>query len=325
MNDLCYSIEERKGLATLVGRPGTGKTTLLNNLTKVFDAKIRGLLVSDASLGGGSLLRQLMGELGLPAVDDQTLPLVLRSYLQNWLLLGMTLVLLVDEAQSLTVEQFEEVRYLTNLELQGKKLIAIILAGQPSLEARLSAPQFEALRQRVGVRTYLEPLSFEHASAYIQWRLQAAGATNWGLFGIAAMRAVHERTKGIPRLINLVCDRALLIAYANDSTVVEPSAVEQAANELGIDEGISTSAREPEVGSPAGNSDVSVATDDVAVRLAVLEKKIDIILDAMASAGVLSVEDEDEDEEAERPPRSTTSDTSPERRVAKFRRRRQTS
>jgi general secretion pathway protein A len=319
-NDLCYSIEERKGLATLVGQPGTGKTTLLNNLVKSFDAKMRGVLITDVSLGSSSLLKQVMTELGLPAVDAQTLPLVLRSYLQNWLLLGQTFVLLIDEAQSLTAGQLEEVRYLTNLEFQGSKLIEVILSGQPALEARLAASEFEALRQRVAVRTYLEPLSVEHASSYIAWRLQAVGAKNPGLFGAAAVRAVHERSMGIPRLINLICDRALLLAFANDSVTVEASSVVQAATELGIDSGSSTSTREPELTGFIESSTTSTGGDDLPDRLSAIERKLDVLLEAMAIAGLLSAQDQ---ADVVGPPRPAPTGTStPQRRVAKFPRRR---
>jgi general secretion pathway protein A len=317
MNDLRYTIEEKKGLATLVGRPGTGKTALLNNLMKTLDANVRGLLVSDVALGAGSLLRQLMTELGLLTPDDQTLPLVLRSYLQDWLLRGKKLVLLVDEAQSLRARQLEEIRYLTNLELQGKKLVEIVMAGQPSLEERLLAPQFEALRQRIAVRTYLEPLSFEQLSSYIQWRLQAVGATNRSLFDRAAVQAVRQRTQGIPRLVNLVCDRALLLAYADDSIGVEASAVEQAANELGIDGGISTPTGGLQVGQGVENFESSVGTDEFSARLSAIERKLDILLEAMAVTGFSSVEDENV-----LPPRSTPNEAGEAApRVAKIPRR----
>jgi general secretion pathway protein A len=319
-NDLCYSIEERQGLATLVGDPGTGKTTLLNNLLKTFDSNIKGILVSDASLGTGSLLQQVTAELGLPVTNRQMLPLVLRGYLQNWVLLGKSLVLLVDEAQALAADQLEEIRYLTNLEIQGKKLIEIVLAGQPPLEARLAASQFEALRQRIAVRSYLKPLSLEHTGAYIHWRLEAAGATDSRFFGLTAIQSVHQRSGGVPRLINLISDRALLTAYADNARSVEAPAVELAADELGIDDGSSASSRvpgRPQYAEPEGPRDDSPPRD-LEGRLAGIERKLDALLAILRRAGLESPDPADEESEGN-PSRSVSAEPeSGEGRLADF-------
>jgi general secretion pathway protein A len=285
-NDLCYSIEEHQGLATLVGEPGTGKSTLLNSLLRTFDSNLRGVLVSDASLATGSLLKQLMVELGLPLTDAQMLPTVLRGYIQNWVQLGKSFVLLVDEAQSLSDHQLEELRFLTNLELQGRKLVEIILAGQPSLETRLASPQFEALRQRIAVRSYLRPLSLEHTAVYVQWRMEAAGARDARIFSPGAIEAAHRRSRGLPRLVNLLCDRALLTAYADNARVVEAAAVELAANELGIDEGSSTSSGvtgRPGFREPAETPD-NERFGELEKRLVDIERKLDAVLDILLRA-----------------------------------------
>ncbi len=141
-------------------------------------------------------------------------------------------VLMVDEAQALTDRQLQEVQYLSNLEKGGEKVVQVILAGQPSLEARLDEQQFSALSQRIAVRSHVKPLSLRHTRAYVELRLQVSGASESGPFVSAAVTRLHELSGGIPRVINLIADRALVIAYADDLAVVDEGVVLQAADEL---------------------------------------------------------------------------------------------
>ena len=231
-NQLFYSIEEHQGLATLVGQPGTGKTTLLRRLLQTFDRRIRGVLVSDNKLGGMSLLSSVAAELRFPVSDEKKLPVFLRNFLHQEVMNGKTVVLLIDEAQDLTTHQLEEVRHLTNLELPGRKLVEIILAGQPTLESRLAAGECAALQQRVAVRSYLDPLNFNRTLGYIRHRVATAGAKNGNLFTIEAIKRIYQYSNGLPRLINLICERALIVGYAEEASFVDAEEVNKAASEL---------------------------------------------------------------------------------------------
>lgn len=298
MDNLCYSIEERQGLATLVGETGTGKTTLLRNLLRSFSAGMRGILVSDVSLSGGSLLRQFTLGLELPVADAEAAPTILQSYLQNAVQMGQTVVLLVDEAQALTARQLEEVRYVSNLESRNQKLVQMILAGQPSLECKLEAPRYQALRQRVAVRSYLQPLSLEHTRAYIELRLQVAGSPDAQVFTPNALVRIHELSRGIPRLINLICDRALLFGYAEDRHLLDEAAVDEVFAELGIERGASEEARS--YGAPEAQSGKQPSTSlppslpdsqSLETRLSALEQKLDVLVEAMRDLGLLNAND----------------------------------
>lgn len=273
-DDLCYSIEERQGIATLVGEPGTGKTTLLKNLMRSFTSEMHGVLVSDTSASPGSLLRAVASELRLGIPDDQSLAMILRQQFLSFIERGYVVVVLVDEAQDLTDPQLHEVRFLSNLEYENQNLVQLILAGQPSLDARLDRPQFEALRQRVAVRTSIKSLTPGHTQRYIEMRFRVAGASDEHLFTPSALVRIHELTRGIPRLINLLCDRALIWGYAEDAHFLDEAAVEEAWSELRIE-------KTPEQPEPARSS------FPLEPRLSAIERKVDVIIEALQRAGFL--------------------------------------
>lgn len=274
-NDLSYSIEERQGLATLIGEPGTGKTTLLKRFLRSFSAEMQGILVSDVALSGGSLLMQLALELRLRVPEERTTPMILQSYFQNCLDIRRVIVVLIDEAQALTDPQLHEVRYLSNLEYGSQKLLQIVLAGQPSLESKFEEPEFDALRHRVAVRAYLAPFNLEHTQAYIKLRLQVAGAQDVHLFTPRALSMVHELSRGVPRLVNWICDRALLLGYAEGSPVIDETAVQEASDELKLEK---RSSPAPATGQKRSS---------IEPRLDAIERKLDLLLLAMERAGFL--------------------------------------
>jgi len=278
-NDLCYSIEERQGLALLVGEPGTGKTTLLRNLIRTFGSDLCAIMVSDVSVTDSSLLSYVANELGLPATDERA-PAILKHYFQEILLAGRTVVVLVDEAQSLTDRQLRELHYLTNLEFQNQKLVQLILAGQPSLQSRLSTPSMEALGQRVSVRTYVKPLSLAHTRAYIRLRLQIAGSNNPDLFTPGAVVKIQGLSRGIPRLVNLICDRALVYGYAEDARVLDESAIQEVSDELEIDE-------------PSPGPHPVPDSSPLEQRLSAIEQKLDLLVEAMERGGFLQAASSD--------------------------------
>ncbi len=212
LNELCYSIEERHGLAILFGEPGTGKTTLLLRLLRSFARQLNGVFLSDVAVGESSLIRQIARALLVPfrpQESTETVSQYLDIFLRGQVTSGRTVVVLVDEAQGLTDGQFEELRHLTNLEHKSRKLIEIVIAGLPSLERKFRTPDLESLSQRAVVRCWMEPMSLEHTSSYIRHRLDVVGAPNPDMFSPDAVERIHNTTRGVPRLVNIVCERSL--------------------------------------------------------------------------------------------------------------------
>ncbi len=225
LNELCYSIEEEQGVAILVGGHGMGKTTVLKRLLLSLPANLNGVMMSDNSLGGDSLVEQLSSMLHLRIPKSQ--PHLLSEHLKGQLLRGKKLVLLIDEAQALPLRQLEEVRFLTNLEYQGRRLVEIVLSGPPSIRERLLLPELAGLRQRVAVQSTVDPLTAPQTEAYIRHRLRVAG-TDEPLFDSAAVASIFDKTGGVPRLINLLCDRSLVSAFARGLKGVDLPTVQAA-------------------------------------------------------------------------------------------------
>ncbi|HSF19084.1 MAG TPA: AAA family ATPase [Vicinamibacteria bacterium] len=279
LNELRYSIEERLGLATLVAAPGMGKTTLLRRLVASFNNRLRGVLLSDASLSGQPLLVQLSTALRLPLEKQPWQNLA--SFLRNEALRQRRVVLLIDEAQGLLSGQLDELRYLTNLEMRGSKLMEIILAGQPSLNRRLASSELEALQQRVAVRASIKPLDLAHTEAYIQHRLRVAGAKSPGMFAADAVQIIHEKSGGVPRLINTICDRSLLVGFAHSLDDITASVVEDAIADLQL---------EPESDSAPSSTGAGSIEENLLLRigaqLEVIEDKLDSMAQGLARGGL---------------------------------------
>jgi general secretion pathway protein A len=237
LNELCYSIEERHGLAMLLGEAGTGKTTLLLRLLRSFARHLNGVFLSDIAVGEASLIRQVSRGLLIPFKPQdstETVSQYLDIYLRGQVNAGRTIVVLIDEAQGLTDGQLEELRLLTNLEHKGRKLVEIVLAGLPSLERKFRTPDFEALGQRAAVRCWVEPMGLDHTGAYIRHRLDVVAAPNPDMFEPEAVERVHHASRGIPRLVNIVCERALLVGYVEETQGMKSSHVDQAVADLNL-------------------------------------------------------------------------------------------
>jgi general secretion pathway protein A len=232
---LLYGISVGGGFVQLTGDVGTGKTTLCRALLTQLPPQVDVALILNPRLTIPEFLASVCDELKIPYSRDTTSPKVFVDALARYLLdayaRGRRTVLLVDEAQGLSVEVLEQVRLLTNLETTSEKLLQIILIGQPELVPLLARDDLRQLAQRITARYHLEPFTEPDTHAYVRHRLQVAGGRR-GLFSEAAVRRIHAESRGVPRLINIICDRALLGAYAQDKRRIEPGMVARAATEI---------------------------------------------------------------------------------------------
>ncbi len=227
---LIYGVAERKGFIVLTGEIGTGKTTLLRALLGRLDADAPVAYVHNSALPIEGLLEYVLEDWGIKsAAANQAQRLVeLNEFLIEQHREGRSPVLVIDEAQNLSVETLEAVRLLSNFETTREKLIQIVLVGQPELRDTLSRPELRQLKQRIGLRCHIGPLSAEETRAYVRHRLRVAGAADVGLFTDAAVQRIAEYSRGVPRVINIVCDHCLLSGYADSKRRIEARAVDDA-------------------------------------------------------------------------------------------------
>jgi len=232
---LIYGVKETGGFIQLTGEVGTGKTTLVRSLLQQLPEKADVALVLNSQLSKIEFLASICEELDIPAPQPEGSTKALTDALNDYLLanhsMGRRTILIVDEAQNLQPEVLEQVRLLTNLETTKQKLLQIILIGQPELRELLSRNDMRQLAQRITGRYHLEPLTQEETNAYIEHRLKVAGCT-LPVFSGAAKKALYRISKGIPRIINVVADRALLGAFTRDLHQVSPAQVKDAAAEV---------------------------------------------------------------------------------------------
>ena len=234
---LVYAVQEHKGFITLTGEVGTGKTTILNALLQKLGPTVQSAYIFNTSLTTEDLFAALFEELELDWREPfrKTAALsTLNHHLIERLTNGLQTLLIVDEAQNLSDAMLEEIRMLSNLETPQRKLLQIMLVGQPELADKLSQPALRQLRQRVELRHAIRPLQPEETAAYIRERLLVAGHPKGDLFTGSAERAVHRFARGIPRVVNVLCDNALIAAFSRTAERVSAQLVELVASELGL-------------------------------------------------------------------------------------------
>lgn len=234
LTSLEYAITQRMGFLVLTGEVGTGKTTLTRQLLQQLGPDVATALLLNPLLSPQELLRSINRDLGV-SVRSQSLDRQLEA-LNDFLLKlhreEKTALVVIDECQNLSFESLEMVRMLSNLETDQAKLVQILLVGQPELERKLASHELRQLRQRVGVHVALRPLSYMEMVRYISHRLSLAGGQSRIYFEPAAYRAIFRRTKGYPRLVNLLCDRALMAAYAGDTVFIGAAVIRRAYRDL---------------------------------------------------------------------------------------------
>lgn len=231
---LIYGISESGGFIQLTGEVGTGKTTLIRSVLEQLPEKAEIALILNPQLSAREFIENICEELRMPIPAGGSLRALIASLNRQLLdahAQGRRIVLIVDEAQTLGPELLEQVRLLTNLETSTQKLLQIILIGQPELRDLLGRPEMRQIAQRITGRYHLEPLSRAETAAYVRHRLRVAGC-QMPIFTPSALRELYRRSKGIPRLINVVADRALLAAYTRDRTRVDGTLVRLAASEV---------------------------------------------------------------------------------------------
>ncbi|HSE87554.1 MAG TPA: AAA family ATPase [Candidatus Binatia bacterium] len=231
---LRYGIEARKGFIVITGEVGTGKTTLLKAFMQSVESTVHTAFIFNPKLSFSQLVRSILTDLGIAYSSQDRFSLMgkFKDYLIEQLKKDHIVALLIDEAQDLSDKLLEEIRLLSNLETDSNRLIQIVLMGQPEFERRLNQPQLRQLKQRIALRCRLTPLSSDEVGSYINYRLRMAGYQGKELFEAKAVEKIILSSQGIPRLINVICDNALLIAYASSKRRVSAEMIDEVVRDL---------------------------------------------------------------------------------------------
>lgn len=233
-NHVMYGIRGRKGFIQLTGEVGSGKTTLCRAVLAELGHGVQTALIFNPCLTEAQLLRAILRDFGLKSGGNDMLKLIetLNTFLLKKMEAGENVALLIDEAQNLSPQLMEQVRLLSNLETTHQKLIQIVLIGQPELAQKLESPALRQLRQRITVRYHLGPLAGDELGAYVAHRLRMAGSDGRIVFDAKALRLAYKYAKGIPRLINAVCDNALLAGYVATTWCIDAACMKRAIAQL---------------------------------------------------------------------------------------------
>ncbi|MEN6625175.1 MAG: AAA family ATPase [Candidatus Sumerlaeia bacterium] len=237
LSSLIYAISERKGFVMISGAIGSGKSTLCRVLLGELPREVKTALITQTQLSADQLVHAIAQDFGIETDGLTRYETLMR--INEWLIAqlaaGATPVLIIDEAQHLSAEVLEEVRMITNLETEKEKLLQLILLGQPELRDKIRLPELRQLRQRIAVQFHLEPLTERETIDYIIHRLKIANPVRALKFRRAAMREAYAWSGGVPRLINTLCDQALLGAWSGESREVTAKMIRDVARDLDLD------------------------------------------------------------------------------------------
>jgi len=231
---LYYGVDQRKGLIVLTGEIGTGKTTLCRAFLNQISKSIKTAFIINPFLSGLQLLKAIADDLGIQILGKTKLSFILElnKFLIKQSEAGNNVVLIIDEAQNLKAKELEEIRLLSNLETEKHKLLQIILVGQPELNQKLQLYNLRQLKQRVMVHYHILPLDEDETSSYIYHRLTVAGCDGSIKFSPLAIKKIYGFSQGTPRLINLICDRVLLLGFIREKRYIDEEMIGLCINEI---------------------------------------------------------------------------------------------
>jgi len=250
LSTLLYAVEERKGFVVITGNIGSGKTTVCRTLLNKLSSVTQTALITNTHMSGKDMLANILDDLEVDYTAGSKSKMLsrLNHYLIEQLRNDQNVVVIIDEAQNLTPAVLEEIRMLSNLETENEKLIQIILLGQPELKKKLSLPSLEQLRQRIAVFYHLVPLTEKETHDYILYRLKIASDSDQQYFTQEAIDLAYRFSKGVPRLVNSICDSALLNGFIYEKSIIDGELMQEVVDEapmtlIGGQVGISKSAQ----------------------------------------------------------------------------------
>ncbi|MFA6320685.1 MAG: XrtA/PEP-CTERM system-associated ATPase [Candidatus Omnitrophota bacterium] len=231
---ILYGIKERKGFLTITGEVGAGKTTLCRAILNQFDSNTKSAFIFNSNLPDLQLLQCIVEDFGMSVIQRNKVSMLrqLNHFLLEELSKGNNVILVIDEAQNLKLSALEEIRMLSNLETDTEKLFQIMLVGQPELREKINSPRLRQLKQRVAINFHVAALQKNEVSDYIAHRLTVAGSKGDICFTEDAIDFIFKFSGGIPRSINMLCDKAMLAAYVMETKEITLAIIEKSAQEL---------------------------------------------------------------------------------------------